>query len=80
MLRVLGRIATRGELLQIKVQDIDFFVDEDSLSTNDSENFQPYKSRGMGPVLILTTNPGSISASSPKKIAEGSKVGKVVPL
>lgn len=73
MIMVLGRIATRGELLQIKVQDIDFFVDEDSLSTNDSENFQTYKSRGMGPVLILTTNPGSISAGSPKKIAEESR-------
>lgn len=80
MIMVLGRIATGGELLQIKVQDIDFFVDEDSLSTNDSENFQAYKSRGMGPVLILTTNPGSISAGSPKKIAEESKVCKVVPL
>lgn len=59
---------------------MDFFVDEDSLSTNDSENFQAYKSRGMGPVLILTINPGFISASSPKKIAEESKAGKVVPL
>lgn len=66
--------------MQIKVQDIEFFVDEDSLSTNDSENFQTYKSRRIGPVLILTINPGSISASSPKKIAEESKVGKVVPL
>lgn len=80
MIMVLGRIATRGELLQIKVQDIDFFVDEDSLSANDSEKFQAYKSRGMGPVLILTINPGSISARTPKKIAEESKVGKVVPL
>lgn len=73
MIIVLGRIATRGELLQIKVQDIDFFVDEDSLSTNDSEKLQTYKSRGIGPVLILTTNPGSISASRPKKIAEESR-------
>lgn len=73
MIMVLGRIATGGELLQIKVQDIDFFVDEDSLSTNDSEKFHTYKSRGIGPVLILTTNPGSISASTPKKIAEESR-------
>lgn len=64
---VLGRIATRSELLQIKVQDIDFFVDEDSLSANDSEKFQAYKSRGMGPVLILTINPGSISATAVTK-------------